>query len=107
MFKLLIILIAYTFLFHNIQCFVVNGTRINHEESGGHFEGDILEEPSNDGLIAANKKWINATVPYVFEEGYPESARKQFKRAFKSFETYTCVRYISLFMSRIELSAHN
>lgn len=76
----------------------------NIEALGGQFEGDmVLDERQKravlglekTGLINLNYRWPNATVPYVYADGYFTQAQiEHIERELRLIEGASCVRFV-------------
>lgn len=75
-------------------------SRINPEELGEYFEGDILVpilkkyESSSKQLEGTLRLWEDGIVPYEIEAGYTNEDLDTIRNAIKQFHKLTCVRFI-------------
>lgn len=68
-------------------------SKVNPEETGEYFEGDILVSGATDETLIF-EKWPNATVPYLLEDGFTNEDVETIQKAIKQFHKFTCVRFI-------------
>ncbi|CAL8069317.1 unnamed protein product [Orchesella dallaii] len=69
----------------------------NPEENGEYFEGDISGSlpPINarSGVINQRFRWSQSTIPYEFEQNYPQDLRSLFLSATAHISSRTCIRF--------------
>ncbi|KAF4517881.1 hypothetical protein B566_EDAN001835, partial [Ephemera danica] len=70
-------------------------SKVNPEELGSNFEGDILHDPlqNRNGLTSKQFRWPNAEVPYKIDKRFNSRERKMIEEAMEAYHQNTCIKF--------------
>ncbi|KAL5279609.1 hypothetical protein ACFFRR_003910 [Megaselia abdita] len=85
-----------------LQCFPTSIEEVDHELSGGFFEGDMElsdEEKKflfsgRNGIADEKKRWPNATVYFKITEEFDDAHYNQIITGLRAIESVSCIRFL-------------
>jgi hypothetical protein len=71
-------------------------SKVNPEELGSYFEGDILfpMDEGRNGLAKESTRWPNGVVPYVFHRSMSGSDQNIIERCMSEYHAKTCIKFV-------------